>query len=59
MTHKRAAWATGTVSMTGTGECTITVALTADAVLVTRLDRAQSVKAVVDTLAERGRSDLL
>ena len=30
MTHKRAAWATGTVSMTGTGECTITVALTAD-----------------------------
>ena len=30
MTQKRAAWATGTVSMTGTGECTITVALTAD-----------------------------
>ena len=37
----------------------VAVALTADAVLVTRLDRAQSVKAVVDTLAERGRSDLL
>ena len=30
MTQKRAAWATGTVSMTGTGECTITVTLTAD-----------------------------
>ena len=37
----------------------VAVALTADAVLVTRLDRAQSVKAVVDTLAKRGRSDLL
>ena len=37
----------------------VAVALTADAVLVTRLDHAQSVKAVVDTLAERGRSDLL
>ena len=37
----------------------VAVALTADAVLVTRLDRAQAVKAVVDTLAERGRSDLL
>ena len=37
----------------------VAVALTADAVLVTRLDRAQSVKAVVDTLAKCGRSDLL
>ena len=37
----------------------VAVALTADAVLVTRLDRAQSVKAVVNTLAKRGRSDLL
>ena len=37
----------------------VAVALTADAVLVTRLDRAQSVKAVVDTLAKRGRFDLL
>ena len=37
----------------------VAVALTPDAILVTRLDRAQSVKAVVDTLAHSGRSDLL
>ena len=37
----------------------VAVAVTPDAVLVTSLDRAQSVKAVVDTLAERGRTDLL
>ena len=41
------------------GVSDVAVAVTGDAVLVTRLDRAQSVKAVVDTLAERGRSDLL
>ena len=37
----------------------VAVALTPDAILVTRRDRAQSVKAVVDQLADRGRSDLL
>ena len=37
----------------------VAVALTPDAILVTRRDRAQSVKAVVDQLAEQGRSDLL
>ena len=37
----------------------VAVALTPDAILVTRIDRAQSVKAVVDTLAQSGRSDLL
>ena len=37
----------------------VAVALTPDAILVTRRDHAQSVKAVVDQLAERGRSDLL
>ena len=37
----------------------VAVALTPDAILVTRLDRAQSVKAVVDTLAHSGHSDLL
>ena len=37
----------------------VAVVLTPDAILVTRRDRAQSVKAVVDQLAERGRSDLL
>ena len=37
----------------------VAVALTPDAILVTRRDRAQSVKAVVDELADLGRSDLL
>ena len=37
----------------------VAVALTPDAILVTRRDHAQSVKAVVDQLAEQGRSDLL
>ena len=37
----------------------VALALTPDAILVTRRDRAQSVKAVVDQLAEQGRSDLL
>ena len=37
----------------------VAIALTPDAILVTRRDRAQSVKAVVDQLADRGRSDLL
>ena len=37
----------------------VAVALTPDAILVTRRDSAQSVKAVVDQLADRGRSDLL
>ena len=37
----------------------VAVALTPDAILVTRRDSAQSVKAVVDQLAEQGRSDLL
>ena len=37
----------------------VAVALTPDAIVVTRRDRAQSVKAVVDQLAEQGRSDLL
>lgn len=37
----------------------VAVALTRDAILVTRRDRAQSVKAVVDALAARGRCDLL
>ena len=37
----------------------VALALTPDAILVTRRDRAQSVKAVVDQLADRGRSDLL
>ncbi|MGP1497703.1 MAG: mannose-1-phosphate guanylyltransferase [Schaalia odontolytica] len=37
----------------------VAVALTPDAILVTRRDRAQSVKAVVDQLADQGRSDLL
>lgn len=37
----------------------VALALTPDAILVTRRDRAQSVKAVVDHLAEQGRSDLL
>ena len=37
----------------------VAVVLTPDAILVTRRDRAQSVKAVVDQLADRGRSDLL
>lgn len=37
----------------------VAVALTPDAILVTRRDRAQSVKAVVDQLADRGRADLL
>lgn len=37
----------------------VAVALTPDAILVTRRDHAQSVKAVVDQLAEQGRSDVL
>ena len=37
----------------------VAVALTPDAILVTRRDHAQSVKVVVDQLAEQGRSDLL
>ncbi|MDU5150248.1 MAG: sugar phosphate nucleotidyltransferase, partial [Anaerococcus prevotii] len=37
----------------------VALALTPDAILVTRRDHAQSVKAVVDQLAEQGRSDLL
>lgn len=37
----------------------VAVALTPDAILVTRRDHAQSVKAVVDQLAEQGRSNLL
>ena len=37
----------------------VAIALTPDAILVTRRDRAQSVKAVVDQLVEQGRSDLL
>ena len=37
----------------------VAVALTSDAILVTRLERAQAVKSVVDMLAEAGRSDLL
>ena len=37
----------------------VAVALTPDAILVTRRDRAQSVKAVVDQLADLGSSDLL
>ena len=37
----------------------VAVALTSDAILVTRLECAQAVKSVVDTLAEAGRSDLL
>ena len=37
----------------------VAVALTSDAILVTRLECAQAVKSVVDTLAEVGRSDLL
>ena len=37
----------------------VAVALTPDAILVTRRDHAQSVKAVVDQLTEQGRSDLL
>lgn len=36
----------------------VAVALTPDAILVTRRDHAQSVKAVVDQLAEQGRPDL-
>ena len=35
------------------------VALTPDAILVTRRDRAQSVKAAVDAVAAAGRTDLL
>ena len=37
----------------------VAVALTPDAILVTRRDHAQSVKVVVDQLAEQGRSNLL
>ena len=37
----------------------VAVALTPDAILVTRRDRAQSVKAAVDAVAAAGRADLL
>ena len=37
----------------------VAVALTPDAILVTRRDRAQSVKAAVDAVAAAGRTDLL
>jgi len=37
----------------------VVVALTPDAILVTRRDRAQSVKAAVDAVAAAGRTDLL